>query len=128
MTSKERMNELSEEDKLAVKFICAHFNITNNDLIGKSRKLPIPWARSSIAYYLRHKSSNKNKHTLVVIGKLLGGKHHSSVIHYLEVLTHVLAQVQPLFWKNLQEGLFVDIPKFKMPEPLKEEGLPLSLY
>lgn len=57
--------------------VCRHFDVSLGQLSGASRSREITYARHIAMYLLRHHGS----HALTEIGKLLGGRDHSTVLH-----------------------------------------------
>ncbi|AXI24053.1 chromosomal replication initiator protein DnaA [Cardinium endosymbiont of Sogatella furcifera] len=66
--------------------IVAHYNISLDDLKGKSRKKEIVVARQ-IAMHLTKKYTT---HSLKSIGSYFGGRDHTTVIHALQVIDNLL--------------------------------------
>lgn len=60
-----------------IKVICDFFSIDKKDLLGKSRKQDLIVPRH-IAVYLIRKNSNES---FPLIGKIMGGKDHSTILH-----------------------------------------------
>lgn len=61
--------------------VCKHFGITTRDVLSKSRKQGIVQARQ-VAMYLSHKYTQKS---YAEIGRQLGKKDHSTVLHSCDV-------------------------------------------
>ncbi|MDE2031294.1 MAG: hypothetical protein KGI58_03510 [Patescibacteria group bacterium] len=74
----------SKED--IINFFASHFELNSKDLLGKSRKQEIVFARNALIYFLR----DYNNMSFVAIGRLLGGRDHTTAIHsYWEVKNNV---------------------------------------
>ncbi len=56
--------------------VCKVFNLMPSDIIGKRRFRRIATARHMFAYIAR-----KSGHSLRDVGYVIGGRHHSSIIH-----------------------------------------------
>ena len=57
--------------------VCRHFNVSQQQIASASRARDITYARHIAMYLLRHHGSRP----LTEIGKLLGGRDHSTVLH-----------------------------------------------
>ncbi|MCH7488442.1 MAG: chromosomal replication initiator protein DnaA [Chloroflexi bacterium] len=57
--------------------VCLHFNVSQQQIVSVSRARDITYARHIAMYLLRHHGSRP----LTEIGKLLGGRDHSTVLH-----------------------------------------------
>ena len=57
--------------------VCRHFNVSQQQIASASRARDITYARHIAMYLLRHHGSRP----LAEIGKLLGGRDHSTVLH-----------------------------------------------
>lgn len=66
--------------KQIIEKVAKEFNITSKDLCGQSRVSNIKTARQVVMYLLRHELSC----SYPVIGKEVGGKDHSTVMHGIE--------------------------------------------
>lgn len=74
----------SKED--IINFFASHFGLDTEDLIGKSRRQEIVFARNALIYFLR----DYNNMSFVAIGKLLGGRDHTTAIHsYWEIKNNI---------------------------------------
>lgn len=74
----------SKEDILI--FFASYFKLSTEDLLGKSRKQEIVFARNALICFLR----DYNNMSFVAIGKLLGGRDHTTAIHsYWEIKNNI---------------------------------------
>ena len=60
-----------------IDIVCRHFAVSQQQIAGASRSRDITYARHIAMYLLRHHGSRP----LTEIGKLLGGRDHSTVLH-----------------------------------------------
>ena len=67
--------ELTLDD--IVRKVCAHYGVKQRDLLSKSRRQGIVQARQ-LAMYLSHKYTDLS---LSQIGRRIGGRDHSTVLH-----------------------------------------------
>lgn len=74
-------------------------DISHDELVGRIRTLPISRARHLLCY-LMNKYTNLH---LAQIGKLIGGRHHSTVIHGIQAIKNVMT-TEPGF-KELVERI-----------------------
>jgi len=68
--------------QLAINTIIAHFKITNEDLLSKSRKELIMPAKKAAAYLLYFHFKKKDNHTLETLGELIGYDHTMMLHHF----------------------------------------------
>ena len=76
--------------------VTTRFRVTNQDVVGKSRKKHIVRARHVAMYLLREELGMKDSE----IGRLLGGRNHSTVIHAVEKMNYEV---------NVDAGLREDV-------------------
>lgn len=72
--------------------VSSHFNIRVSELLGQRRLKNIALARQVLMYLLR----NDLKLPLEEIGRILGGRDHSTVIHGVEKITSLLPESEDL--------------------------------
>lgn len=72
--------------------VSSHFNIKVSELLGQRRLKNIALARQVLMYLLR----NDLKLPLEEIGRILGGRDHSTVIHGVEKITSLLPESEDL--------------------------------
>lgn len=64
---------------ITIKKICKFLDADINELKSKSKARRLLDQRVILSYFLYHKRGL----TLKEVGKILGGRHHTSIIHYL---------------------------------------------
>lgn len=74
---------INEED--IIEIVAKEFNVTKDEIVSKSRKRIYVEPRQVISYILK----TKYKITLDSIGKHVGGRDHTSVMHYIESFTSI---------------------------------------
>lgn len=103
----------SKED--IINFFASHFGLSAEDLLGKSRMQDIVFARNALIYFLR----DYNNMSFVAIGKLLGGRDHTTAIHsYWEIKNNID------FVKNFEnefKALITEIESIKEQKHILEE-------
>jgi chromosomal replication initiator protein len=70
--------KLSEEDVLEM--VCQYYGVTQDNVVGKSRKRIFVEPRIVFSYILRMKFDKTLRH----IGEVIGDRDHSSISHYIE--------------------------------------------
>jgi chromosomal replication initiator protein len=68
--------------------VAQHFGVTEPSLLGKSRERAIVWARQVAMYLLRQETSA----SLLQIGRQLGGRDHTTVLHGCQRVDQALYQ------------------------------------
>lgn len=79
-----------------LKAVCGHFGISLADLTGRRRPENIAHARQVAMYVLRYGLPGKRRLTNADIGRLLGGRDHSTVSHGCEVIRRHIDRQTPL--------------------------------
>jgi len=74
---------INEED--IIEMVAKEFNITKEEIISRSRKRIYVESRQIISYVLK----TKYKITLASIGEYVGGRDHTSIIHYLQTFSNI---------------------------------------
>ncbi len=74
-------NVLSFTEDDIIDIVAQEFNVTRDNILSKSRKRIYVEPRQVISYVLK----TKYKITLATIGEFVGGRDHTSVMHYLDV-------------------------------------------
>lgn len=67
-----------------INFVAERFDTTPADIIGPSRRFMHTRPRQLIAYVLRNRPGRKQP-SFPVIGRFLGGRDHSTIIHACDV-------------------------------------------
>lgn len=63
-----------------ISLACSTFGVTNEEIMSKSRASRLVKIRAITAYFLRKRTILSLKQ----IGELIGGRHHSSVLHLIQ--------------------------------------------
>ena len=66
--------------------VCAHFDVSREDICSKSRKQPIVYIRQ-LAMYLANKHTDKSTSQ---IGHCVGGRNHATVIHSIKQIKNLI--------------------------------------
>lgn len=66
--------------------VCSHFKVASGELMGISRKANLVYARQILMFLLRHELNLP----LEEIGKLVGGRDHSTVIHGISKIDNLI--------------------------------------
>jgi chromosomal replication initiation ATPase DnaA len=74
-------NVISFTEEDVIDIVAQEFNVTKDSILSKSRKRIYVEPRQVISYILK----TKYKITLSTIGEFVGGRDHTSIIHYLDV-------------------------------------------
>lgn len=74
---------INEED--IIEIVAKEFNITKEEIVSRSRKRIYVESRQVISYVLKR----KYKITLASIGEYMGGRDHTSIIHYLQTFSNI---------------------------------------
>jgi chromosomal replication initiator protein len=69
-----------------------HFEITKEDLKSKSRKVPIAIRRHLFCYYVY----KTKMYSFKVIGDMLGGRDHTTIMHSVRTAQDLLDSREPL--------------------------------
>ncbi|MGB9911485.1 MAG: chromosomal replication initiator protein DnaA [Microgenomates group bacterium] len=78
--------------KEMISTVASHFNLKVSELLGSRRTKTIALARQVLMYLLR----TDLKLPLEEIGKILGGRDHSTIIHGVEKITNLLPESEDL--------------------------------
>lgn len=76
---------------------CEYFNVSKKDIIGKSRSRLIVYPRH-LSMYLLHSDRNLFL-TLTEVGKMFGGRDHSTVINAIRVINQEFEIYDELYTK-----------------------------
>ncbi len=76
----------------AISLVSKHFKIKTSDLLGKSRKKDLVTARHIAAYLLRTDLDLP----LQEIGRILGGRDHTSIMHAVDKIKHLFSTNQQI--------------------------------
>ncbi len=68
-----------------INLVGEHYNVTPSDIKGKSRKKEIVFPRQIVMFILR----KDNELALPTIGRMIGGRDHSTVIHSIEKIENL---------------------------------------
>jgi len=82
---------------LLVELICNQYDISKEDLIGQCRQKEMVRPRQVLMYLLKHEAGM----TYPTIGKEIGGRDHTTIMHGVEKITHELKK-NPDFLSELQ--------------------------
>lgn len=75
-------SQLTNEE--IIEYSCDFLKIKKSELISKSRIRKLVEARYMIAYILYHNTNKVQSLTLLQIGKMLGKRDHSTIVHAFE--------------------------------------------
>ena len=75
---------------MALVAVARHFAVTVDDLRGKSRNHQIAWARQVAMHLLREETDS----SLFVIGRHLGGRDHTTIMHGCARVAKAIAEDQ----------------------------------
>jgi chromosomal replication initiator protein len=67
--------------------VCEYFEVSRNDLLGRSRALHIAWPRHVATYLLRQHTS----YSFETLGKYLGGRDHGTILNSCRRVMDMLA-------------------------------------
>jgi len=87
----------SEPEKI-IEIVAEFFNLTKEDILNEKRTKNVALARQIVMYFLRHHLNLPLKQ----IGKILGGKDHSTVIHGIEKIEELIEKDES-FKENVVE-------------------------
>jgi len=87
----------NEPEKI-IEIIAEFFNLTKEDILNEKRTKNVALARQIVMYFLRHYLNLPLKQ----IGKILGGKDHSTVIHGIEKVEELIEKDE-IFKENIVE-------------------------
>jgi chromosomal replication initiator protein len=87
----------SEPEKI-IEIVAEFFNLTKEDILNEKRTKNVALARQIVMYFLRHYLNLPLKQ----IGKILGGKDHSTVIHGIEKIEELIEKDES-FKENVVE-------------------------
>ena len=96
--------------------------ITEDQIKSKTRKREVVQIRQAICYFLNE--YHKNLYSLKRIGKTVGGRHHSTVIHAIDVVTEQM-EYENDFIKNTNSRETTNLIK-DLKENIKIENVLLS--
>ncbi|MCL4382819.1 chromosomal replication initiator protein DnaA [Patescibacteria group bacterium] len=74
------------DPKEVVKLVCGHFSLKKSDLLGTSRARVYSLPRQILMYLLR----TELKIPLSDVGKIIGGRDHTTVMHAVDKITHLV--------------------------------------
>lgn len=83
--------------------VCAHFGLKMIDLISPCRRRSIARPRQ-IAMWLANRRTN---HSLPAIGRLFGGRDHTTVIHSIRQIERLMAEIPEIYYDvfSVEEAL-----------------------
>lgn len=82
---------ISSNPAQIIDYVCKFYDVTQRQVESKSRKRKYVAARQMICYIL----SMETRLSLVEIGRLLGGRDHTTIIHSREVISGQLFSRHP---------------------------------
>ncbi len=80
------------EPERIIEVIAEFFNLTKEDILNEKRTKEVVKVRQIVMYFLRHHLNLSLKE----IGKILGGRDHSTIIHGIEKIENLLEKDQDL--------------------------------
>jgi chromosomal replication initiator protein len=82
---------------LLAEIVCSQYSISKEDLLGQCRQKEMVRPRQVLMYLLKHEAGM----TYPMIGKEIGGRDHTTIMHGVEKITHELKK-NPEFLSELQ--------------------------
>lgn len=76
----------SQEEDVIIKTICQEFKVSFDEVISKKRNPEYLIPRQIIIYFLMLKT----RYTMTKIGKLMGGRDHTTVIHTMKRVRDII--------------------------------------